>query len=49
MLSTVGLLMQGRGNVEEPVPGDELRAIKRYLATGTDNLPCCSCPSGRPS
>ena len=31
--------MQGRGNVEELVPGDELRAIQRYLATRTDNLP----------
>ena len=26
-------------SVEHPIPGDELRAIKRYLATRDDNLP----------
>jgi NADPH:quinone reductase-like Zn-dependent oxidoreductase len=26
-------------SVEQPVVGDELRAVKRYLATRTDNLP----------
>jgi len=26
-------------SVEHPIPGDELRAIKRYLATRTDRLP----------
>ena len=26
-------------SVEHPIPGDELRAIKRYLATRTDKLP----------
>ena len=27
------------GSVEHPIAGDELRAIKRYLATRTDQLP----------
>jgi type 1 fimbriae regulatory protein FimB len=26
-------------SVERPIPGDELRAIKRYLSTRTDRLP----------
>jgi len=26
-------------SVEQPIAGDELRAIKRYLATRTDKLP----------
>src|SRR5262245_575850 len=26
-------------SVEHPIPGDELRAIKRYLASRTDRLP----------
>jgi len=26
-------------SVEHPIAGDELRAIKRYLATRNDNLP----------
>jgi type 1 fimbriae regulatory protein FimB len=26
-------------SVEQPIAGDELRAIKRYLATREDNLP----------
>src|SRR5215510_14482071 len=26
-------------SVEQPIAGDELRAIKRYLATRTDSLP----------
>ena len=31
--------LKGSLSVEHPVPGDELRAIKRYLATRDDNLP----------
>jgi type 1 fimbriae regulatory protein FimB len=31
--------LKGSLSVEQPVPGDELRAIKRYLATRQDNLP----------
>ena len=31
--------LKGSLSVEQPVPGDELRAIKRYLATCEDNLP----------
>src|SRR5262245_22069474 len=31
--------LKGSLSVEQPVPGDELRAIKRYLATREDNLP----------
>jgi len=31
--------LKGSVSVEQPVPGDELRAIKRYLATRQDNLP----------
>jgi site-specific recombinase XerD len=27
-------------SVEQPIAGDELRAIKRYLATRADKLPC---------
>jgi type 1 fimbriae regulatory protein FimB len=30
---------KGSLSVEQPIAGDELRAIKRYLATRTDNLP----------
>ena len=32
-------------SVEHPIPGDELRAIKRYLATRTTSCPGCSSPS----
>ena len=32
-------------SVEQPIAGDELRAIKRYLATRTDKLPCFSFPN----
>jgi type 1 fimbriae regulatory protein FimB len=38
--------LKGGLSVEHPIAGDELRAIKRYLAIREDNLPCCSCPSG---
>ena len=31
--------MKGSLSVEQPVAGDELRAIMCYLATRTDNLP----------
>jgi site-specific recombinase XerD len=31
--------LKGSLSVEHPIPGDELRAIKRYLATRTDKLP----------
>jgi site-specific recombinase XerD len=31
--------LKGSLSVEHPIAGDELRAIKRYLATRTDNLP----------
>ena len=31
--------LKGSLSVEQPIAGDELRAIKRYLATRTDNLP----------
>jgi type 1 fimbriae regulatory protein FimB len=31
--------LKGSLSVEPPVAGDELRAIKRYLATREDNLP----------
>jgi type 1 fimbriae regulatory protein FimB len=31
--------LKGGLSVEQPVAGDELRAIKRYLATRTDSLP----------
>jgi type 1 fimbriae regulatory protein FimB len=31
--------LKGSLSVEHPVAGDELRAIKRYLATREDNLP----------
>src|SRR5215467_12923199 len=31
--------LKGSLSVEQPVPGDELRAIRRYLATREDNLP----------
>jgi len=30
---------KGSLSVEQPIAGDELRAIKRYLATRTDSLP----------
>src|SRR4030095_4663362 len=39
--------LKGSLSVEPPIAGDELRAIKRYLATREDNCPGCSCPSGR--
>ena len=32
-------------NVEHPIAGDELRAIKRYMASRTDALPGCSSPN----
>ena len=32
-------------SVEHPIAGDGLRAIKRYLATREDRLPCCSSQS----
>ncbi len=31
--------LRGSLSVEHPIAGDELRAIKRYLATRADNLP----------
>ena len=31
--------LKGGLSVEHPIPGDELRAIKRYLATRDDHLP----------
>jgi type 1 fimbriae regulatory protein FimB len=31
--------LKGSLSVEHPIAGDELRAIKRYLATCTDKLP----------
>jgi type 1 fimbriae regulatory protein FimB len=31
--------LKGSLSVEQPVAGDELRAIKRYLATREDRLP----------
>ena len=33
------LRLKGGLSVEQPIAGDELRAIKRYLATPTDALP----------
>jgi hypothetical protein len=32
-------------NVEHPIARDELRAIKRYMASRTDALPGCSSPN----
>ena len=32
-------------SVEHPIAGDELRVIKRYLATRRISCPGCSCPS----
>src|SRR5258708_13637421 len=32
-------------DVEHPIAGDELRAIKRYMASRTDALPGCSSPN----
>ena len=32
-------------SVEHPIPGDELRAIKRYLATREDQLPWLLSPN----
>src|SRR5215212_3499005 len=32
--------LKGGLSVEQPIAGDELRAIKRYLATRSDALPC---------
>ena len=31
--------LKGSLSVEQPIPGDELRAIKRYLSTRDDRLP----------
>jgi type 1 fimbriae regulatory protein FimB len=31
--------LKGSLSVEHPIAGDELRTIKRYLATREDNLP----------
>jgi hypothetical protein len=36
-------------SVEQPIAGDELRAIKRYLSTRTDNLPWLLYPSATAS
>jgi hypothetical protein len=42
--------LKGSLSVEHPIAGDELRAIKRYLATREDNPALVvSCPSGRHS
>ncbi len=35
----MGAPAQGWASVEQPIAGDELRAIKRHLATRTDALP----------
>jgi len=35
----VGASLKGGLSVEQPIAGDELRAIKRYLATRADALP----------
>jgi type 1 fimbriae regulatory protein FimB len=35
--------LKGNLSVEHPIAGDELRAIKRYLATREDNLPWWGC------
>ena len=32
-------------STQQPITGDELRAIKRYLATRSERLPGCSCLS----
>ncbi len=40
--------LKGSLSVEHPIAGDELRAIKRYLATREDNLPRHGSPA-RPS
>ena len=34
--------LKGSLSLEHPIAGDELRAIKRYLATREDNLPWLS-------
>jgi integrase len=36
-------------SVEQPIAGDELRAIKRYLATSSDKLPWLFCVGARPA
>jgi integrase len=41
--------LKGSLSVEHPIAGDELRAIKRYLATRTTSCPGCLRPSGRHS
>jgi type 1 fimbriae regulatory protein FimB/type 1 fimbriae regulatory protein FimE len=41
--------LKGSLSVEHPVAGDELHAIKRYLATREDSLPWSSFPSARRS
>ena len=33
-------------STQQPITGDELRAIKRYLATRTDKLPWLFAPGG---
>jgi integrase len=38
--------LKGSLSVEHPIAGDELRAIKRYLATREDKLPGCSYRNG---
>ncbi len=39
--------LKGSLSVEHPIAGDELRAIKRYLAGRTDNLPLALCLGAR--
>jgi len=39
--------LKGSLSVEHPIAGDELRAIKRYLATRTDKLPWLFVSEGR--
>jgi hypothetical protein len=42
----LGVNQLNRGlDVEHPIAGDELRAIKRYIAIRTDALPWCSSPN----
>ena len=37
--------LKGSLSVEHPIPGDELRAIRKYLASREDNCPGCSSAS----
>src|SRR3954447_4496541 len=37
--------LKGGLSVEQPIAGDELRAIRRYLATRSDVLPCFGLPA----